>query len=159
MATSTGSRRRRSKASKSGNKQEKSSSLQGIEQGIAQKLQPGEQLVEWTNGQTTPPEWMSWVPILKIKYSLGVKNFFLAVTQEALYIIRFKGITNRQFLETSRLPLTTLKTMSIKKGVLDCHLIIKTAKNELLFKGFEPQAARNLVQATKKLRAHKLQSQ
>lgn len=112
---------------------------QKIETLIVDQLEPGEDLQTWVNGQTSPAEWMSILPILSTIHKLKTKHWIITLTDQRLLLIQHGAMSPTRVLEVVSIPLAEIRGLSMQKGVLFVALLVNTKSGIWKFKEMEKE--------------------
>ncbi len=112
-----------------------------VDERIRASLIEGEEVLDWTVGQTSPPEIFGIIPILSSYHRMKTRFWLLVLTDQRLLMLKFKGILGTKIGEEQSIPLSRIRSMRMKKGVFFVALVISTRDGELKFKEMEKEDA------------------
>lgn len=115
------------------------------EQAIRARLEPGEQLLDWTGGQTSPPEIFSVIPLLATWHKLKTRHWITALTDRRVLLLRHRALSLTGILEERSLPLAGVRGMRMRRGVLFVALEIDGPGGPWRFKEMERDAVEGFI--------------
>ncbi len=112
---------------------------------IRAKFEPGEELLEWTGGQTSPPEFFGFIPGLALYHKLKTRHWITALTDRRLLLLRHSASSLGKILETKAIPLARVRGMRMKRGVLFVALVVDAPGGPWTFKEMEREITEKFI--------------
>ena len=124
-----------------------------VNQMLEAELETGERLVMWVNGQTSPAEWWSIVPVLSILHKLRTKHWIIALTDRRLMLLRHLPTSATETIGEESIPLKEIRHMEMEKGVLFVALVVHTNSGIWKFKEMEKEEVLPFIEAYESIKS------
>ena len=110
---------------------------------ISKYTKDDEEVIHFLDGEITPPNWWTWVPVLKTVYTFKRRHNYICLTNYGLRILEYNGMKPTSIKSNKFIPHDKFLSFQYNNDQLKCFC--RGRENILHFKNAHPEKIKELV--------------